>query len=111
MNTMIAHCPAGLADPPRRDTCAATSAGPDRQRLHVPIMPPGNRVRAMASETAMLVAVLAFVLAFVALRFTLLREQEFVEQVAIPVASGAGVVSAVALLCAFVLRHGTTRGS
>jgi hypothetical protein len=112
MNTMTAHTPAGLTDPPRRDMYAAVApvvlAG---HRLRLPALPAGHRLREIASDTALLVALLAFVLAFVALRFTLLREPQFVEQVAIPVAAGAGVVSALALLCAFALRHGDARAS
>jgi len=64
------------------------------------------RLRQIASDVAMLVAVLAFVLTFVALRFTLLASPDIVERFAIPVGTGAGVVCVLALLGSFALRYG-----
>ena len=64
------------------------------------------RLREIASDGAMLVAVLAFVLAFVALRMTLFASPEITERVAIPAAIGGGVVFVLSLLGALALRHG-----
>ena len=106
MNSMIAHSHTGLADPSRRDMYAAVApvvlAG---HRVRVPLMPAGHRLRGIAGDAALLISLLAFVLAFMALRFTLLNEPQFVEQVAMPVAAGAAVVSVLALLCAVALRQ------
>jgi hypothetical protein len=63
------------------------------------------RLRQIASDVAMLVAVLAFVLTFVALRFTLFASSDLVESIA-PVAAGAAVVCVLALLGSLALRYG-----
>ena len=112
MNTMIADSPTVLAGPPRRDTyCANATVVPAGKRLRVPTLPSGESLRAAAGDTALLVALLSFVVAFAALRFTLLREPQFVEQVAMPLATGSGVVSVLAILCAVVLRRGGVRSA
>ena len=67
------------------------------------------RLRQIASDVALLVAVIAFVLAFVALRLTLFAPPDLVERVAIPGAAGAAVVFVLALLCALALRYGDAR--
>lgn len=68
------------------------------------------RLRQIASDVAMLVAVLAFVLTFVALRLTLFAPPDLVERVAIPGAAGAAVVFVLAALCALALRYGGAPG-
>ena len=67
--------------------------------------PADYRLRQVASDVAMLVAVLAFVLTFVVLRFTLFAPPDVVEGTAIPVAAGAAVVCVLALLGSLALRH------
>ena len=67
-------------------------------------------LRQIASDVAMLVAVLAFVATFVALRLTLFAPSDIVEGTAIPVAAGASVVCVLALLGSLALRHGDARG-
>lgn len=62
------------------------------------------RLRQIVGDTAMLVAVLAFVSTFVALRMTLFAPPELIERVALPVAAGAAVVFVLALLSALALR-------
>ena len=70
-----------------------------------PAFPANYRPRQIASDVAMLVAVLAFVLTFVALRFTLFASSDLVARIA-PVAAGAAVVCVLALLASLALRFG-----
>jgi hypothetical protein len=63
-----------------------------------------NRIREIASDIAMVVAVLAFVLSFVSLRMTLFASANVVERVAIPLAAGGAVVFVLALLGSLALR-------
>jgi hypothetical protein len=78
-----------------------------RAALHSParsVFPSNYRVREIASDVALVVAVLAFVLSFVALRMTLYVPAD-VERAAMPVATGGAAVFVLALLGALVLRH------
>jgi hypothetical protein len=63
------------------------------------------RVREIASDVALAVAVLAFVWSFVALRMTLYVPADVAERVAIPAATGGAAVFVLALLGSLVLRH------
>ena len=63
-----------------------------------------RNLRQILRDTAALVAVLAFVATFVALRMTLFAPPELTERVAIPVAAGAAVVFVLALLSSLALR-------
>ena len=67
------------------------------------------RLRQIAGDVAMLVAVLAFVLTFMALRFTLSAPPKVVERIT-AVAAGAAMVCVLALLGSFALRHGDAPG-
>lgn len=64
------------------------------------------RAREIAGDVAMVVAVLAFVLSFVALRMTLSASADVVERFAIPVAAGGAAVFVLALLGSLALRPG-----
>lgn len=63
------------------------------------------RLREIAADVAMLVAVLAFVLTFVALRMTLFAPADVIERVAMPLATDSAVVSVLALLGSLLLRY------
>jgi hypothetical protein len=62
------------------------------------------RVRGIASDIAMVVAVLAFVMSFVTLRMTLFAPANVVERVAIPLATGGAVVFVLAFFASLALR-------
>ena len=70
-----------------------------------------DRLREIASDVAMVVAVLAFVSSFVALRMTLFAPSDVVEHLAIPVAASAAAVFVLALVGALALRPGAAHGS
>ena len=67
-------------------------------------------LREIVSDVAMVVAVLAFVLSFVALRMTLFAPADVVEHLAIPVAAGAAAVFVLALVGALAFRPGGAHG-
>ena len=96
MNCMVTSCnQSELAHPAVRATPADVR----------PAFPANYRLRQIASDVAMLVAVLALVLTFVALRLTLSAPPDVVERIT-AVAANAAVVGALALLGSLVLRHG-----
>ena len=68
-------------------------------------------LREIVSDVAMVVAVLAFVFSFVALRMTLFAPANVGERVAIPMAASAAVVSVLALLISLALRLGNAQRS
>jgi hypothetical protein len=86
-------------------------AAPPATRAGVPAAWLTNyRLREIASDVVILVAVLAFVLTFFALRMALFAPADVIERVAIPVAAGAAVVSVLAFIGALLLRHGHASG-
>lgn len=100
----ITHDQSGLAHPALRPAHAGLRpAFLADYRLH--------NLRQIIRDAAMLVAVLAFVATFVALRMTLFASPELTERVAIPVAAGAAVVFVLALLTSFALRGYDAPGS
>jgi hypothetical protein len=72
-----------------------------------------DRLRELGSDIGMVVAVLAFVWSFVALRMTLFAPADVVERVAIPAATSGAVVFVLALVGSLALRpragHGPNR--
>ena len=100
MNSMVTRSQSELAHPALR----APQAGVR------PALPTDYRLTEIASDVAMLVAVLALVVTFVALQMTLFAPPSIIERVAIPVAAGAAVVFLLALAGSMVLRYGDAPG-
>lgn len=99
MNSMVTHSQSELPHPAPR----AADAG---FRLAFLTRYP---LREIASDVAMVVAVLAFVFSFVALRITLFSPANVGERVVIPMAACLAVVFVLALLISLALRLGNAQ--
>ena len=102
MNSMVDYSRSGLAHPALR---------PPDAGVRPAFLFNNYRLWGIASDVAMVVAVLAFVLSFVALRVTLFAPADVVERVAIPLSAGGAVVFVVALVGSLALRPRSAPGS
>jgi hypothetical protein len=100
MNSMVTCSQSELAHPAVRATRVGVR----------PAWLANYRLREIAGDVALLVAVLAFVLTFVALRMTLFAPADVIERVAIPLAAGAAVICVLAFLGSLLLRYSGAPG-
>lgn len=91
---------------------ALTHPLPLHRRTGAQATPPKTlRWRRLASELTIIVGLLAFVFAFLALRFTLYAHGAFAEQKAISLAAGAMALCIVAVGCSILLREPADQAS